>query len=287
MNYNKGIWKTGALAVFVTVAFAMFIFRIAEWTRGLNSDVAVYGQTAATTAGTTVTKIIPQIAVGSFDGGMSTYTTVIQIVNTNATAVRVTGNFYTQAGTASHLLLTGVDDGVLPSTSIPARGVLVIKGEPASGATTGEIAWGKLMMVSAVSVMSFYEVRKAQTNELYSRVGVQASPADMASFVVPRSRNVAVGLDIAFAIVNTGSTQATLNATLHDAAGAAISKKSASLNPGQQTVLFAQQFFGLTNEPHGANYQYVVFESTAPQFAALALAFEGPTQTSFPVDKLR
>jgi hypothetical protein len=287
MNYNKGIWKTGVLAVLVTIGFALCIFTVAEWTRGLNSDVPVYGHTAANTGGPAVTKIIPQIAVGSFDGGMSTYTTVIQIMNTNAAATAVTGNFYTQAGTASPLLLTGVNDGVLPSTSIPAGGVLVIKAEPARAAATGEIAWGKLMTTSAVSVVSFYEVRKARSNELYSRVGVPASPADMARFIIPRSRNVAAGLDVAFAIVNTGSAQATLNATLHDAAGAAISTKSASFKPGQQTVLFAQQFFGLTSEPHGVNYQYVVFESTSPQFAALALAFEGPTQTSFPVDQLR
>ena len=75
MNYNKRILKTGALAAAVTAAFAIFVYRAAEWSLGLNLEYQVLGQSgggpAPVPASTnTTTKIIPQIAIGSFDGGL-------------------------------------------------------------------------------------------------------------------------------------------------------------------------------------------------------------------------
>ncbi len=72
---NGRIWKTGVLAVIATLAFASFVFRI----------------------GKAITKIIPQIAVGSFDGNVTSYRTVTEIVNTGSSTVSVTGNFYNQS----------------------------------------------------------------------------------------------------------------------------------------------------------------------------------------------
>ena len=44
MNTHKRILKTGALAVAMTIVFAIFAFRAAEWTKGLDSEFIVYGQ---------------------------------------------------------------------------------------------------------------------------------------------------------------------------------------------------------------------------------------------------
>src|SRR3989304_966970 len=114
MIYNKRILKTGALAAAVTIAFAILVFRAAEWSKGLNSEFLVLGQTSTgtstggsgTAGATPITKIGPQIVAGSFDGGLTKYTTVIQIVNTNTSAITVSGNFYKQNGTAASLAFT-------------------------------------------------------------------------------------------------------------------------------------------------------------------------------------
>src|SRR5262245_44882044 len=120
MNLNKRIIKTGVLAVAATLVFAAFVFRAVEWSKGLDSGVVVLGQTGGTGGGgggggsTTactptsgggqggtgssggasacVVKIVPQIALGSFDStpnnpqGLTKYSTIIQIVNTNSSA---------------------------------------------------------------------------------------------------------------------------------------------------------------------------------------------------------
>src|SRR5437867_12986921 len=103
MNYQR-MWKTGVLAVVATIAFASFAFRIEEWTKGLRSDFVVIGRTGTSPGG--VTKIIPQIAVGSFDGNITRYVTVTEIVNTGSSTVSVTGSFYNQNGSTSALTFT-------------------------------------------------------------------------------------------------------------------------------------------------------------------------------------
>jgi len=59
-----------------------------------------------------------------------------------------------------------------------------------------------------LSISTFFELRDGASNVLYSRVGVAASPANMSGFVIPRIREVAAGLDVGFALVNTGTTAA-------------------------------------------------------------------------------
>jgi uncharacterized protein (DUF2141 family) len=98
---------------------------------------------------------------------------------------------------------------------------------------------------------------------------------------------VAPGLDVAFALVNTGSTSAVVTATLKDAGGKTLAAKAVTMGAGTHQALFSQQFFGLSNEPAGRSYQYITFTSAAPSFAAMAIAFEGRNQTSFPVDVLQ
>src|SRR5258706_514869 len=51
MINNKRIWKTGALAVAMTVVFAIFAFIAADWTKGLSSEFIVYGQASTGSSG--------------------------------------------------------------------------------------------------------------------------------------------------------------------------------------------------------------------------------------------
>ena len=301
MKIDKRIWKTGALAVAVTIVWAIIVFRAADWSKALDGDFLVYGQTAGTggtvggtgtTGGTTVTvtKVIPQVAAGSFDGNLTKYTTVAEIVNTGATALTVSGNFYKQDGTASTIPFTtnlsslASFTGSFSGASLPAGGILVLT---TGSVTSGSIGWGRIVTTGGVSIASLFEIRDVSTGILYSRVGVQASAADMSSFVIPRLSNVASQLDVAFALVNTGAASANVTATLKDVNGQTLATRVLSLAALNQTAKFAREFFTLTNEPSATSYSYMVFDSTSPQFAAIALAFEGATQTSFPVDRLR
>ena len=251
------------------------------------------GPTTGGTGGTTftVTKVLPQVAVGSFDGNLTRYSTVIEIVNTGSTAVDVGASFYEKSGAASSLTFTtnltstpAITGGVLPAVTLAANSVFVITG---STGTAG-INWAKIQATGPVTIATFFEIRNAVTNVLYSRVGVNASHPNMTRFVIPRIRNVAAGSDVAFAVVNTGTTNVTYTATLKAANGATVATKAGQiLAAGNQTAQFANEFFGLTSEPAGTNYGYIVFEGGSPQFAAIAIAFEGIIQSSFPVDQLQ
>src|SRR2546422_961797 len=111
MSKNKMILKTGALAAAMTVVFAIFAFRAAEWTEGLNSGFIVYGQATTATSGTggggstsggastgaSTTKVVAQIASGNYgDIEPRSYGTVMEIVNPGTAAVTVSGNFYNE-----------------------------------------------------------------------------------------------------------------------------------------------------------------------------------------------
>ena len=39
MNFDKRIWKTGVLAIAVTVIFSILVFTAAEWSRVLNDAI--------------------------------------------------------------------------------------------------------------------------------------------------------------------------------------------------------------------------------------------------------
>ena len=111
MNTHRRILKTGALAIAMTVVFAIFAFRAAEWTKGLDSEFIVYGQGSGGSTGTSgtggstgssTTKVVAQIASGNFgDIEPRNYGTVMEIVNPGTTAVTVSGNFYNENGTAA------------------------------------------------------------------------------------------------------------------------------------------------------------------------------------------
>jgi hypothetical protein len=295
---NKRILKTGLLAVVVTVAFAVFVFRMAEWSRGLNSDAVALGQrTGAGTCSATSTgafaesvKVVPQIALSSFDGGLTKYSTIIQIINTSGAAQTVSANFYKEDGTpldnASLAAGSGfVTTGVMNPTSIPKDGILVISG---GGTTdTGVLGWGKVISCGAASVTTFFELRDGRTNVLYGRIGAVASPPNLSSFIIPRIREIATQLDVGFAVVNTAeSGSATLMVDLIDGEGNSMKQQSIELAARSKKVQFAAQLFALPNERPGRSYQYLKFTSTSPTIAAVALGLERDQLTGFPVDVL-
>jgi hypothetical protein len=329
MNFNnKRIWKTGALAVSVTLVFAIFAFNFEDWTKGLSSEF-VYAQTTEAggtgtsggsgtggTGGTGVTKIIPQIVVGTFDpscdqeNGITKYDTVIQIVNTGSTPTTVTGNFYNQNGSASTLQMKASTSpmsftGTLPSTSLAGNAVMLIVPEkpkkedsPDTDCTTpsgmvkkklagAAVNWGKITTTGPASVSSYFEFRDNGTSFLYTRVGLAGSSATLKKFIIPWIRNAQTGLDVGFALVNSGSTAANITVTAKDASGATLgTPRVHSAAAGSHVANFANQFLSLTPGPAGTNAGYLLFEGSAATFAAAALAFEAGALSSFPIEVL-
>ena len=281
--------------------FAFAAFKAEEWTRSPategsavsgKSDAAVAA--AAPAASGSATRVIPQVAIGSFDSGVTNYSTIVELVNTGDSDATVSAAFYKEDGDLSQLAMATNLEGHATFTGstgaliLPAGHVLVITGGTTKETTpaSGQIGWGKLTTTGNVSISSFFELRDGTTGVLFSRIGIAASRPDLSSFLIPRIRTRS-GLDVAFAIVNTGANSATITATLKDANGATVAKRPLTMNGGTHQAIFARQFFSLSNETDDRNYQYMVFNSNSPSFAAIALAFEGGTQTSFPVDPLQ
>jgi hypothetical protein len=298
----RRILTTGAIAVVATIGFAIFAYRAAEWSRGMQSGVVVLGQGTNTGGGSTcqtsgtgtsavqTTKVIPQVALGSFDSGLTKYSTIMEIVNTGGAAQSISGNFYKEDGSAlDNVALSAgsstINNGVLPATQIAKDGILIVSGS--GNSTGGVIGWGKINACGGVSISTFFELRDGSSGVVLSRVGVAASPANMSSFVIPRVREVSTGLDVGFALVNTGSASATLTAELKDATGATLASKNIVMGAGAHQAGFTKDVFAPLSDGNSRLYQYVKFNSPSPSFAAIALAFEGPTQTSFPVDVLQ
>src|SRR5438552_18750283 len=100
MINNKRILKTGALAAAMTIVFAIFALRAAEWTKGLDSEFLVYGAATGSTGGTTgtggssgvaSTKVLPQIVAASYDNATH-YGTTRDIGKHDTSALRARGN---------------------------------------------------------------------------------------------------------------------------------------------------------------------------------------------------
>jgi len=298
------------MSAVITLIAGAFVMRLDDWSRGINSEFVVHGQTApggggsGSTAGcgtgtsatgsssASFSRIIPQIAVGTY--GASKYITTIQVINVGTSAVKVCGDFFQRTGipsvTGYTTLVNNVSGrfsaGSLAATSLPVNGVLVITG--ASDAA-GQINWARISASGSVIINCVFELRDTATNVLKSRVGVAPSVDNMKQFVIPRMRNVAAGFDVGFAIVNTGTTDAMLTGTLRDANGVALKVQTVPLKAKAQTAIFANEFFALGAEAGGAttSHTYMTFDSTSPSFAAIALAFEGDAQASFPVTQLQ
>jgi hypothetical protein len=320
LKTNKRILRTGALAVAMTIVFAIFAFRAAEWTRGLDSEFIVYGQNSGGSTGTggtggsgsSLVKVVAQIASGNYgrdgDPEPRSYGTVMELVNPGTTAVTVSGNFYNENGTAaaavpfasnaSNLTIT---NGSFSNYSLPAGAILVIstgtsaQSSPAAGTT----AWGKFTSSAPISVTSFFELRHSVTRQLFARVGVPASRADLSTFVIARVREkqTADGLragladiDTGFALVNTGAATAHVIVTAKDANGNNVGPSELiDLEPNKHIANFAGFLFTRFTETagQGRQYQYLKFEATPATVGAAGLSIEGASLSSFPVDPIQ
>ena len=310
---NKRILKTGALAVAMTVVFAIFAFRVADWTKGLSSDFVVYGQAGSGSSGGSrgtggsTTKVVAQIASGNYgDVEPRNYATIIEIANPGTTTVTVSGNFYKETGAASDLPYTvnvtnlTITNGSFANYSLPAGAILVISTGTASqnSPAVGTTNWGKITASGMVSVTSFFELRHSESKQLFARVGVPASRPDLSSFVIGRVRekqlpsSALADIDMGFALVNTGSAPTLVTVTVKDANGLTVgTPKLVALAAGQHIANFVSLLFSDFNETAGLGrqYQYVKFDtgSSPATVAATGLAIEGGSLTSFPVDVLQ
>jgi hypothetical protein len=304
---NKRIFKTAALAVAMTVVFAIFAFRAADWTKGLNSELIVYGQAGSGSSGGSGTKVVAQIASGNFgDVEPRAYGTIMEVVNPGTAAITISGNFYNENGTAATIPYTSsasnltITNGAFSNYSLPAGAILVISTGTTSGntPTTGTTNWGKFTSTGNISVTTFFELRNSLTKQLFARVGVAASPANLGSFMIARVREKQLpnsglnDIDTGFAIVNTGSASTLATVTIKDSTGATVgTPKVIALSPGQHVANFVSLLFSDLNETAGAGrqYQYVRFDvgSSPATLAATGLAIEGGNLSSFPVDTIQ
>ena len=116
----------------------------------------------------------------------------------------------------------------------------------------------------------------------------------MTSVIIPRvrekhdPRDGLADIETGFAIVNTGSATANVSATLMDATGNPLANTSFVLKANEHKVgIVSAGFNFLTPETLGRQYHYILFTSDQPSVGAAALAWEGGSMTSFPVDALQ
>ncbi len=227
-------------------------------------------------------------------------------MNPVTSAVTISGNFYKENGAASDLPYASsasnltITNGSFSNYSLPAGAILVIstgttlETTPAVGTTN----WGKIISSGTISVTTFFELRHSSTRQLFARVGVPASRADLSSFVIGRVREKQMptsglaDIDMGFALVNTGTTSAVVTITIKDANGMTVgTPKAVALTAGQHIANFVSLLFSDLNETAGLGrqYQYVKFDtgSSSGTIAATGLAIEGGALTSFPVDALQ
>jgi hypothetical protein len=310
----RRIWRTGAIGVAVAILGILFISNGGDWATAIDPSFVVYGQTVGNTApyggqtggaGTilfgqqsapAVVKVVPQIAVGSFDGGLTKYTTIVQVINTGSTPVAVSGNFYKEEpnGAPSTTFPFGFT-GTVSALTNPVQSFSNVTIQPnaslvltSSSSGPGSTGWGNITSTGSISVSTVFEFRNVATDGLYSRIGVASAPAGISKFAIARMRNVESVLDVGFALVNTGTADATITATLYDSNGVQVGRpKDMVIAGGGHIAKFVQQLFDLSAEPWGTSYSYVVLNSGSAQWAAMALAYEGGSINSFAVEQLQ
>jgi len=280
MNKQR-IFITGLLALIATSAFAIFAYMTADWTRG--------GSIGACPAAAQTVRIIPQIAIGSVEGGSRTYETVIQIVNTSGAAQIVSAGFYRNDGAPLNTIAlragsARVVDGVLGPVTIAKDGFLEITGKLPDA---GLLGWARITGCGGLSVTTFLELRDGPTERLYSRVAASSSAANLSRFLIPRIRDAAAQLDVGVAIVNAASGgSADLTMELVDSSGTVLNSQTVRLAGGEKLVKFARELFTGSDEPRERTYQYLRFSSSSATFAAVALGIERDQLTSVPVETL-
>ena len=278
-----------------TLGVLFLITGIGNWTNALDTEFIAYGQTGGggggggEEPGDTVTNIVPQIAVGSYDGGATDYTTTIQIINGNSDAVTLSSaDFFNTDGTDSTVSFTTDNDtvpsftGSLSDFMIPANDSLLLTG---AGSDAGVVNWGRIITDSAVAVSTIFEIRQTDSRNNISRVGVPSSDSDIQTLLIPRLRNADNGVSTAFAIVNTGDAAVTIDVTLYRG-GAVVGSGVLNLEARSHSAQFAREFFSESDEISDRSFSHMVFSSDVATIAATALVFEGGNQATFPIVRI-
>jgi hypothetical protein len=295
MGFDKRIWKTAVLAVVITLVGWLVVMRLDDWSRGLNSQIIVYGQSgtgAGGTGGTGHTSIVKALA--HVVGGQG-YASIVEIVNTGSVAANISASFFNRDGkasTASYTLnqngTTATFIGSMPSpVSVPSNGILVITLPNTASAMVAN--WGTITSTSTMSIAEVFELRDPN-NILLSRVGVPASDPDMKQFVIPRFRNVGTGLEVGFAIANTSTTPTIVTVVVRDASGQTVSNgtQTLTLRGRSQVAENVNQLFTALNDPATTTgYYSLTFTGGSSQLAAVGLVLEGTNLATFPVDRIQ
>jgi hypothetical protein len=278
LKIDRRVWKTGAAAFIATIVLGIFAYYLAEQTRVPISAII---------------KVVPQVAVGSFDGGLTTYRTVIRITNPGPATVVISGTLYQgqpNGGTGTSFPISfdtnqtppATITGSFSSVSVAPNATLTLTG---ASSDAGHVGWCKIISTGDISVVAVFELRDRSTGVLYSRAGIPASTADMKSFMIPSMRISATSLDVAFALVNTGATAASITATLYDSRGDQLGSSQKLNVPGLGHInKFVSDLFNLSGDANGSSH--VRFNSSSAQWAVTAFGYEGRALTSFPVERL-
>ena len=244
---------------------------------------AAYGQ------GTTVTKIIPHIAAGSFDNFRTDYNTTFLILNTAGVPITISAQFYMQNGAPSGLSYSKYMNGVFSSfngqmapTPLAVNGMIVL--DVGTSTMTGRVNSGVVYGHGNFSVVAAFDLNN-RVPTVISRVGSPTSAADMRQFVIPRLSAVSEGRDVGFAVVNTGATPVTITVTLRSENGAVVATKDLNLGARSHTNQFTGQFFGSLINESGPTLSSLHFSSSSAQVAAMALITDGDNLTSLGIER--
>ena len=228
------------------------------------------------------------VATGVFDPASGTqYRTSVSITNPGSSSVTLSAEFFKTDGTplrgAFEARINGVSQDSLNSFELPPNSTATITGSSADDPASG---WGRIRSSSHVTVSSFLDLNDVTTGASISRVWLSPTDTDLHRFTLPRARNSATGADAGFVIVNTGSSSANFTSTLYDENRTVLASKTTTLAPLQQISTTAQQYFGLSTEPSTAYHSYIMVDSDSSQLAAVAVAFDGKSFVTLPVDRI-
>jgi hypothetical protein len=283
--------KSLLLVAAVFAAGGLYFWKTMEWTRGFQTFL-VHGQgNPAGPIETFLDPIVPFIMVGTFDGGATRYSTVIQITSTSTAGLSasLSGDFFSSDGSpfAATFRTNRTENfrGALPTISLPARQTMVITADQDNA---GLVGWGRIAVfttsrqIGSIVMSTIIETRDTRTGEVIYRFPVDSTSTGMSNFLLQRVSSAA-GADVGFVIVNNSSAPANVTATLRDVNGLSLMSRGLRLGPLSQIAYFVPAFFSLPPESGGPNYTNILFESDSLSLGAIAIASGAGPYVTFPI----
>lgn len=295
----KRMSKRVAVVTGVVILGTLIVLRAVVWSGTLDPSFLVPGLSGQTF----LTLVVPQIAVGTFDGGRTKYVTRM---TRDRTLGSVFAEVFDSNGDVS-LLTCLTNDPLRPffrgtalvGFTLP---ILVVTADetglprpkgPFGPPIPNMTDWARFQFSGSYyqrpggTITTTFEIRDGTTGALYSSVAVPYSLPNMSRFRFLRDSDADAGIDVGFAIVNTGATAAAITGSLVDAEGQTIASRSVTLAARRQIAQFAGEFFELKNESPGPRQLMIYFDSPSAQFAAIALSFRGGVPANVAIEQLR